>query len=206
MQFDLKPVTPPPPTPEWVHTLGDWVQWALSPIGRALSWLYRLLPDAPYARILFWMILAALAALILWVVIDRIRNGIWRMPRWRRRTAASPTTEAEAEWVPEAAPARAWLREADALASEGRYAEAVHHLLIRSIEDITRRRPKLVRPALTSRDIAASEAMPHSARDIFSGIAGIVERSLFGGRGVDANDWSEARTAYADFVLPKVWK
>lgn len=206
MQFDLKPVPPPPELPEWVHKVGDWIAWALSPIGHALKWLYSLVPAAPYARILFWAVIVAIALLILWVIIDRVRNGSWRLPRWRRRTPVASTAESESEWAPQAAPVRAWLREADALASEGRYAEAVHHLLIRSIEDITKRRPKLVRPALTSRDIAAAEAMPSGARDIFSRITRIVERSLFGGRAVDSSDWSEARTAYADFVLPKVWK
>ena len=33
-------------------------------------------------------------------------------------------------------------READALAAEGRFAEAIHHLLLRSVEDIGRRRPR----------------------------------------------------------------
>lgn len=200
VQFTLPPVEPPPKPPEWIHTLGDWVAWALRPIGRALAWLFSWLPDAPYARLFFWGALAIVAALVLWLIVDRLRMGAWR---WRRR--AMPDEEGIESWAPEAAPARAWLREADALAGEGRYAEAVHHLLIRSVEDISRRRPRLVRPALTSRDIAAADALPARARTIFSGIAAIVERSLFGGRAVDAADWTEARTAYAAFALAKAW-
>ena len=50
------------------------------------------------------------------------------------------------EWAPEEAGARSWLEEADALAREGRFAEAIHHLLFRSVEDICRRRPALVAP------------------------------------------------------------
>ena len=205
VQFDLRPVDPPPKAPEWIGKLGDWIEWALSPIGRAIAWAYDLLPDAPYARILLWTVLAAAAALLLWILVDRVRNGAWRWPRWRRAPVAK-AVDGGSEWAPDAAPARAWLREADALAEQGHYAEAVHHLLLRSVEDIARRRPTLVRPALTSRDIAAAEGMPGAARAIFAGIARIVERSLFGGRAVDARDWSEARTAYADFALPRVWK
>ena len=67
-------------------------------------------------------------------------------------------------------------------------------------------RPRLVRPALTSRELAAAEAVPPVARDLFSRIARLVERSLFGGRAVDAGDWSTARAAYADFVLPGTWR
>jgi hypothetical protein len=112
----------------------------------------------------------------------------------------------EEAWAPEAAPARAWLNEADAMARQGRFAEAVHHLLTRSIEDIARRRPRLVRPALTSRELAAATDIPPSARDLFAGIARLVEKSLFGGRPVSAEDWETARAAYADFALPGTWR
>jgi hypothetical protein len=114
--------------------------------------------------------------------------------------------DASEEWVPAAAPARAWLEEADALAARGEFAEAVHHLLRRSVDDIAHRRPQLVRPALTSRDIAAAEAIPPRARTLFGSIVAIVERSLFGGRPVSADDWSATRAAYADFILSQAWR
>jgi hypothetical protein len=103
-------------------------------------------------------------------------------------------------------PVRSWLDEADALAAQGKFAEAIHHLLFRSIEDISSRRPNLVRPALTSREIAASRAIPSRAGELFASIARLVERSLFGGRAVGEGDWLEARTAYADFALAKAWR
>jgi hypothetical protein len=63
-----------------------------------------------------------------------------------------------------------------------------------------------VRPALTSRELAAAEAIPAPARDLFARIARLVERSLFGGRPVAADDWTTARAAYADFALPGTWR
>ena len=48
--------------------------------------------------------------------------------------------------------------------------------------------------------------MPSGARDLFARIARLVERSLFGGRPVGEADWSAARAAYADFVLPGAWR
>ncbi|HLL31408.1 MAG TPA: DUF4129 domain-containing protein, partial [Allosphingosinicella sp.] len=152
-----------------------------------------------------WTVLALAASAFAWMVYRRIRDGEWRLPRRRRAEQVEAEAEEEA-WAPEAAPARSWLREADALAAQGRYAEAVHHLLFRSIEDIGRRRPRLVRPALTSRELAAAEALPVPARSLFSRIAGLVERSLFGGRAVGADDWTEARAAYADLVTPGAWR
>jgi hypothetical protein len=162
------------------------------------------MPNAPYARILLWTVLALAAAALVWMVYERVRHGEWRLPR--RRAVTAEAGDEEPGWAPEAAPARSWLKEADALAEQGLYAEAVHHLLFRSVEDLSRRRPRLVRPALTSRELAAAEAVPPAARDIFARIARLVERSLFGGRAVDAGDWSNARAAYADFVLPGTWR
>lgn len=205
IQFDLRRSTPPAQAPAWLRAFGRWLHDLLSPVGRFLGWLGNLMPDAPYARILLWSVLIAGLIALGWMLWTRAREGQWRMPRWRRRPGAE-TVEAEEEWQPDAAPVRAWLEEADVLAGEGRFAEAAHHLLLRSVEDIGRRRPGLVQPALTSRDLAGAAALPQRARQLFSGIAAMVERSLFGGRAVDAQDWAECRSAYADFAKTAAWK
>ncbi|WP_404368147.1 DUF4129 domain-containing protein [Sphingomonas sp. MMS24-J45] len=205
VQFTLQRAPPRPPTPEWLLQLGRWLRQALRPVGRFFRWIDGFMPDWPFARIFLWGLIAIVVALILWGVYQRVRHGEWRLPTRLRRAAVAVPAEEEA-WTPEDAPAREWLREADAMAAAGRYAEAVHHLLFRSIDDIARRRPRLVRPALTSRELSASEALPPSARDLFAGIARLVERSLFGGRPVDAQDWAGARAAYSDFALPGTWR
>jgi hypothetical protein len=206
IQFDLHPATPPTPTPAWLRAVFDWIGEALKPVGRFLRWIGSFMPDAPYARIILWSVLIAAAGWLLWTLWTRLREGAWRLPRWRRRKRTNDVEEQTDDWQPEAAPARAWLEEADALAAEGHYADAAHHLLIRSIEDIGRRRPGLVQPALTSRDLAAVPAIPMRARQLFSGIAAVVERSLFGGRNVNADEWTICRSAYADFVQTPAWK
>lgn len=203
IQFDLPPAPPPPAPPAWIKAFGDWLGDVLSPVGRFLAWLFSWMPDAPYARIILWTMIALLVGGIGWIVYERIRHGVWRIPKWRRTAQAEET--ADNIWPVAEAPARAWLREADALAEQGQFAEAVHHLLIRSIEDIGRRRPQLVKPALTARDIAAAKAIPPGPRDLFAGIASVVERSLFGGRPVDGDDWGRCRAAYADFAAGRSW-
>ena len=204
VQFGLPPAKPPPESPAWLKAFFDWLGDVLEPVGRFLKWIGSFMPDAPYARIFLWSVLAVAAALIAWTVYQRVRTGEWRLPRFKRAQALP--AEAAAEWLPDAAPARAWLDEADALAREGRFADAIHHLLFRTIEDIASRRPKAVRPSLTSREIASSDAIPPTARGLFRGIAQLVERSLFGGRAVSADDWTEARAAYANFALPQAWR
>ena len=101
--------------------------------------------------------------------------------------------------------ARSWLDEADALAQQGQFAEAIHRLLFRSVEDISRRRPALVRPALTSRELAAAEGIPSRARELFFKIAQVVEKNVFGGTSVDETQWLDARQAYSEFALAGSW-
>lgn len=203
IQFTMQPIKPPSPPPAWLMRFLKWL--AEGPIGRFFSWIGRHLPGGPIAQTLLWILLAVLAALLVWAIVVRVREGAWRLPR-RRKAVVVPVDPEEEAWVPDAAPVHAWLREADALAEQGRFAEAVHHLLFRSVEDIARRRPRLVRPALTSRELAAAEGVPARARDLFARIAMLVERSLFGGRPVSQDDWSGARAAYADFALPGTWR
>ena len=182
IQFDL-PGMAPPRIPSWLKTLAH---------------LFEAI--APALRYVFWGGLILLGVVILFVAARRIRSGTWRWP-WRK----AEEDEAGEEWRPAEAAARALLADADALAAQGRHAEAVHLLLQRSIEDIGGRRPGFVRPSLTSRDIAAAQALPPSARTAFAHITAVVERSLFGRAGVDREAWTVCRGAYADFAAAESW-
>jgi hypothetical protein len=207
VQFVLTGAKPPPEPPAWLKALGRWLGEVLQPVGRFFRWASSFMPDAPYARIVLWTVIVIAAAMLIAMVCERVRHGEWRLPRRRVRglaTAVAPIDEEQ--WAPQPAPVRAWLAEADALAAQGRFAEAIHLLLFRSVEDIARRRPQAVRPALTSRELAAAPGVPGAARALFARIAAGVEASLFGGRAVDAEGWAAARAAYADFALPGAWR
>jgi hypothetical protein len=184
LQFGFHPVVVPP-TPEWLKALAHW-------IGRVI------IAIAPAFKFIFWGGLAIGAGLILYFLIwDLVAMRLG----WRRPAKARPV-QLQAEWKPTAAKARTLLEDADRLAAEGRYGEAVHILLFRSIEDIDRRWPNTVRPALTSRDIAGDAHLSEAARRTFTGIAEVVERSFFGGAEVGAGDFKACREAYAAFALP----
>lgn len=155
----------------------------------------------PVLQVLFWAVLGAAALYLLYAIATRLSGAEWP---WRRRRREQ-IDEAQ-DWRPDAAPARQLLGDADALAATGRYSEAARLLLYRSIEDIDARRPDLVRPALTSRDIAALPAIPERPRSAFAGIAMLVERSLFAGRPLGESDWSACRAAYEDFAFAEGWR
>jgi hypothetical protein len=182
IQFQMSPYQPPE-TPAWLKWLADLIK---------AIW--------PVLEVLFWAGVAALGVYILYIIAQRLSGSEWR---WRRRSEGGEESQA---WRPEEGPARALLREADALAGQGRYSEAAHLLLFRSIEDIDSRRPQLVRPALTSRDIAGAPELPPEPKRAFATIVALVERSLFGGRDLAEPDWRECRSAYERFAFAGAWR
>lgn len=183
LQFDFQTVVPPKP-PEWLKPL-------LSAIGHFLQFI------APAFTYIFWGGLALGGAAILFFVVREL-TGLGGFNRPPRPVKLEPLAS---DWRPPAARARTLLRDADALAAEGRFAEAAHLLLFRSIDDIDERWPNTVGPALTSRDIAGHAGLSGKARDTFLVIARIVERSVFGGAAVGAADFAVCRKAYEDFAL-----
>lgn len=183
------PVSPGPPAP-----LPPISEPVASPIADPVA-----AGTSPALQILLWAAAAILVLLILYWVASRLRD--------RRRAPAAPgkAKEQESDWRPEAAPALRLLGEADALAADGRYGEAARLVLFRSIEDIEARRPRLLRPALTSRDIAGLAGLPGGPRAAFARIAMMVERSLFARAELAADDWRDCRAAYEEFAFAESW-
>ncbi len=182
IQFDLpaKTVKPPDPPPEWLGSLARG-------LGRFVEWV------GGGWRVLLYLVIALIVGALIVALVPGVRD--WLRERFVRNAPAEP------EWVPTETAARALLEDADALAAAGRYDEAVHLLLFRSIDDIVAWRGDVVRPADTSRDIARADALPPAARGVFAGIVAAVERSLFGGAELGEGDWVRARADYAGFAL-----
>lgn len=182
LQFAF-PTFQKPKTPDWIEALGRFL--------KSIS---------PYLLDLFWVILGALAlALAFYIGREVLRRRGWWTPKPKETPAPWP------QWRPAPEQARLLLADADRLAQEGRFREAAHLLLLRSIQDIDDQRPQLVRPALTTREIAELKQVPASARDCFGDIARTVEHSLFGGRDVTQQDFVRCRDAYQRFALPQIW-
>jgi hypothetical protein len=182
LQFDFKSVVLPK-RPSW-----------LEPIARLLEAL------GPFLKLLFWGGLAIGVGLLVYFIGRELLGA--RFAGWRRK--AKP--QADAGWRPEPAKARALLEDADRLAAEGRFDEAAHLILFRSIDDLAERKPGVVRPALTSRDIAGLTAMPAIARAAFANIARAVETSFFGARQIGAEGYAECRGAYEAFAFAEGWR
>ena len=128
---------------------------------------------------------------------------------WPGHAKRKPKVETEAVAAPLYQPsteeARILLNTVDALAAEGKYAEAVHTLLFRSIQDIDLKRPNKIRKSLTSREIGDLDILTPHTRDAFSFIGRVVENSFFGGLPLGREDFQSCREAYEQFTVPKAW-
>lgn len=178
----LKPMAAPKP-PAWLEKLQKWLAEQLAPAGEWLvaNW-----------HIIKWVLLAA-AALLLALLAWRLLSPLLG---WRRKPRPQ-----EQDWSPERSEALALLEDADALAEAGRFDEATHLLLIRSVGQIRAVRPEWLEPSSTAREIAALPSLPKRTRSAFQIIAARVERSLFALLPLGREDWLAARAAYADFAL-----
>lgn len=176
------PVKPPPP---WLKAIGDFIT-ALGPV----------------FQVIFWLAVGGIVLGILYFLFGealRIRFGGRKTPKQKLGD------DVLADIRPDADAARSLLDEADALAREGRYAEAVHLLLFRSIEDIQTRLEGGVPTSLTAREIAALGRLPERARKGLAPIIQVVEKSYFGGRPVDVAGWQHARSSYEEFAFGEGW-
>lgn len=178
-QFDLPPYVRPP-DPEWANGLEKWLH--------GLEGSLR-----PYASFLRWAFWGLVVLVVLGLVLLVVR-ALARRPGSPLRPGM--TSLQSGGWGPSTARAQALLSEADRLAGEGRFGEAVRVLLHRTLADLERQRPGLLSPAQTSREIAALPVLPEAARQPLGAIARAVERFTFAGRDVDADAFSACRADY----------
>ena len=178
-----------PREPTWLDRVFEFLAELLGPVGGfiASSW-----------PVLKWVLLATAAALVLTLVVRIVQARTLRMSRDTDQSNESD------QWVPTEAESAALLSDADSLAAQGRFDEATHLLLIRSVKQIAAKRPDWVVPSSTARELMALPSLSEPARKAFRTIAERVERSMFALRELDRSDWETARAAYADFALARI--
>ena len=186
IQYAPIPPAKPPEPPAWMKALEEWLEGLLEPLGGSFAQAWPVIQN----------VLIAIGILLVLYILWRILSPLLHVRR-------KPKAEADLEWAPDRIAAVALLEDADRLAAEGRYGEAAHLLLLRSVSHIAEARPGWLVPASTAREIGSYPLLPEAARHAFAAIAVRVERSLFALRELDAADWTAARAAYADFALHK---
>ena len=187
LQFELPPA-PEPPTLGWLENFFKGLAKFIEAI-------------MPLLKIIFFMGIGAIIALILYAIAKVIYETRFNQnPKEVVEDAPPPL------YTPDQDQARILLEDVDAMAAEGRYEDAVHELLFRSIQDIDIRRPNTIRRSLTSREIAALKILTPETRQAFATISGVVETSYFGGQKIDKAEFDICRAAYAQFAQKSAWK
>jgi hypothetical protein len=185
IQFAPLPPVKPPETPAWMESLQRALEAIFGPLAKGLIGAW------PVIEKVLIVSAVVLALYLAWRLLGPL-IGL------RRRVRVDEA------WTPSREEALALLEDADRLAAEGRYGEAAHLLLQRSIGQIRAARPGTLQPASTAREIAALPQLPQAARSAFAVVVERVERSLFALRDLDAGDWTAARAAYAEFALAEL--
>jgi hypothetical protein len=189
IQYAPTPAPKPPEIPQWWQDFLDWLGDFLSPLFEAIATAW------PILRILLLILLAAGVLTLIWVICAPY------IEQWRGRKRAPKDV-----WQPQPTAARELLAEAETLAANGQFDQAVRLLLHRSIADIEQRHPDLLRPSSTSREIERFDSLPETARSMFAVIVGQVERGIFAALPIDESGWQKSRDAYAGFALKETWR
>ncbi|MFL6235956.1 MAG: DUF4129 domain-containing protein [Thermoanaerobaculia bacterium] len=128
--------------------------------------------------VLFVVVGLLIAGWILREIVDRRRKrGVEVSP------GAAPATPASASALSLS------FDDASRLAAEGRYAEAVHALLLAAIRHFAERSKTAIPPSRTSRELVRLLPLGPDARDAFAELVRTVELSLFGGADLGAEDY-----------------
>jgi hypothetical protein len=85
------------------------------------------------------------------------------------------------------------LERAEAHARDGRFAEAIHELLLQALADIRSVHGTALAPSLTSREILRQASLAESARAALRVLIGRVEWTWFGLRAAESTDYQAGR-------------
>jgi hypothetical protein len=92
------------------------------------------------------------------------------------------------------------LEDADDLARRGQFAEAIHTLLLRTLQELVRSAAVRVAPATTSREVLAKVPLLADARSALAGLITAVELTHFGDEPASAADYERCRQQFHVFA------
>ncbi len=142
------------------------------------------LPGFSAAQVLMWVLIVAGVALGLFFLASKLGGYTADLP-------AEVTGGPGAAAMPRAPPPAT---EAERLADEGRFEEAIHMLLLLALHPLTEE--EHLAGSLTSREILRTVELPAPAREAMSALVRAVEISVFGGLAPDRADYDRCAGEY----------
>lgn len=147
--------------------------------------------DVPCFGALVWGF--ALVTLVVLGIVVLVLAVIWLVRNWRSLFVRSPSAAATTLEIriaeaksPETAPG---LGDAERLAAQGRWGDAVHALLLLAIRQLCERFSIPLASSRTSRELCRAFPLQGDAREAFTSLVRTVEVSLFGGVPLGPDDY-----------------
>jgi hypothetical protein len=139
-----------------------------------------------------WVLWAVIALAIV-ILVFVFRDSI---PLWNRGWQRARTTDAASPGAASAGDDMMALAAADELAAAGRFADAMHLLLLQGLTEIRRRLDQQFADSLTSREILRGSTLSNKARASLRDIVGRVELTHFGHYPAAGGDYAACRASF----------
>ncbi|WP_340119355.1 hypothetical protein [Pelagibius sp. 7325] len=153
------------------------------------------------AEALFWLLVAAVVAMVLFFLYSLLSDLLQNRDAFRRNRenkAAGPA-RIKTPTIERRTVDRRSLAEADRLAAEGRFSEAIHLLLLVAMDRLHRELGPRVAPAMTGREVLRLPALPEATVAPLTRMVQVSEINHFGGRAAAAPDYQSCRDAFLRF-------
>jgi hypothetical protein len=148
-------------------------------------------------RAMFWLLIGVAVLLAIFYLGREIPVWLGR----RRQTKAGKAAMVQGTPVTIDSQLLDALGRADRLAAEGQFAEALHLLLLHSIDYLKRHLGGVYGPSNTAREILHRSRLPDVGRKSLGAIVDAAEISYFGGRPVDGGIYASCRQHYQAFAF-----
>jgi hypothetical protein len=145
----------------------------------------------PIVALLRWFGLGGVAAQLVRLlgvgvaVVGILVLGAWLARRLTERADAGTGPDGVSAPALDAGP----LVDAEALAQQGRFGEAIHLLLLRTFEVLARRMGSRLAPGMTAREALARLTLPAPAHPALADLVDAVETTTFAGRAASERDY-----------------
>lgn len=148
--------------------------------------------------------LSGLASMLLWglVVVAALLVGLTmyrQLTSYAGEEAPTPTSRPATD-AQLAAVIERPRDDADELASQGRFADAIHTLLLRTLHELASQKLVRVTPSMTSREILGKVALLGDAREALQGLIVAVEQTWFGDDVPQVEDYQRCRAEFDRFA------
>lgn len=176
----------------------DWLPQREEPVERESFTLPSFSLDLDLSTLLLFLLGGVVVTLVALIIVSAVHR-VWIRRDDPRDEVVARTTENPVE-IALVVPSE---DEVDRLAAAGRYSEAIHLILLRSIDVAIRTTSAIVRPAATGRELVSQLPIPDDSRSALRRLVRAVEWCHFGGAEATREQYEACRADHRAIAEPK---